>query len=392
MLSFSLSTTLVLSALLSSCVPSPEIEARRSMAADPRWPLVRAQAQRAVRHYEQQDFWAANACYTPYAFDGRTWVVRVSGAYPVQVWSDFVDLRVRNDGTVVELHAFRDPPVDGAWTLRRILQFRHNPKIWRERLVVRGEPEALSASPMHKRLLFLLPVLSSIVYAGPPLLTDDPDTPEQGHWEINIAATAEKRSGEWSLETPLLDFNYGLLDNVQLKFEIPYLIESEEGGSSHSGAGDAEFGVKWRFLDQDKCGISMSTYPQFAFNTASHSVHLGLVDDGWEFILPVEVQREICDGTTIFGEFGYVWTESEGNGLMWGLAVEQEIAEPFSLLAEIHGESADNFNDTEIIANLGFHWQATEHAALIGSVGRGLNESSEPQAKFLSYLGVQLTF
>jgi len=245
---------------------------------------------------------------------------------------------------------------------------------------------------MMKRFLLLPLCLCCVAHAGPPILTDDPDTPEKGHWEINIATTAEKRSGDWSLETPLLDLNYGLFDNVQLKFEMPYLIESEEGGSFHSGLGDAEFGVKWRFLDQEKSGISMSTYPQFAFNTASHSVHLGLVDDGWEFILPVEFQREICDGTTVFGELGYVWTEYEGNGLMWGLAIEQEISEPFSVLAEIHGESSDHFNDTEVIANLGFHWQATEHAALIGAIGRGLNEGGEPQAKFLSYLGVQLTF
>lgn len=48
------------------------------------------------------------------------------------------------------------------------------------------------------------------VYASPPLLTDDPDTPGDGRWEINLPFTVEKLRSEMLLETPLLDINYGL--------------------------------------------------------------------------------------------------------------------------------------------------------------------------------------
>lgn len=244
--------------------------------------------------------------------------------------------------------------------------------------------------PFPLPLVFLFTCGSCL--AGPPLLTDDPDTPERGHWEINIAATAEKRSGTWSLETPLLDLNYGLFDNVQLKFEAPFLLEAEEGGGTLGGIGESEVGVKWRFADQEKFGLSISTYPQFAFNNSSRSKRLGLVEDGWEFILPVEIQREIDDKTTVFGEAGYTWHEEGGNELFWGIAVERELCETFSVLAELHGECEPGFHHHEIVCNAGFHWQTSEQAALIGSIGRGLCEGDEPLPKVLGYLGVQLTF
>ena len=80
------------------------------------------------------------------------------------------------------------------------------------------------------------------------------------------------------------------------------------------------------------------------------------------------------------------------NGLLRGLAIDQKLIEQFSFLAEVYGESAGGFRDAEWVATVGFHWQADEHAALIGSIGRGLNEGEEAEAKLLSYIGVQFTF
>ena len=69
----------------------------------------------------------------------------------------------------------------------------------------------------------LVPVCSFAVFAqgGPPLLTDDPGTPGNRNWEINIASTQFFSPGENEVETPLLDINYGLGDRIQLKYEVP---------------------------------------------------------------------------------------------------------------------------------------------------------------------------
>jgi hypothetical protein len=58
---------------------------------------------------------------------------------------------------------------------------------------------------------------------GPPLMTDDPDTPGPGYWEINLAVLLQKSHGEQRLDLPRLDVNYGVGERIQLKFEMPWV-------------------------------------------------------------------------------------------------------------------------------------------------------------------------
>src|SRR3954454_19296239 len=64
---------------------------------------------------------------------------------------------------------------------------------------------------------------------GPPLITDDPGTPGDGKWEIELSFTAEKTHRKTTYEAPLLDFNYGWGDRIQLKYEVPLLVLNEKG-------------------------------------------------------------------------------------------------------------------------------------------------------------------
>lgn len=234
--------------------------------------------------------------------------------------------------------------------------------------------------------------ISGPLLAGPPMITDDPDTLDPGCWEINLATTLERRADTWNLEAPLLDCNYGLMERVQLKFEIPYLVELNEGAADQSGVGDSSLGMKWRFLDQETAGLSVSTYPQIAFQSSQHAVDRGLADEGFELLLPLQFSRELDDKTTVFGDLGFNYAEHGEDGWIWGIAGGREIREGFSLLAELHGQCGKDWNDQEIVCNAGFHWSAFDHVALIGSLGTGLIEGTEPLPKLIAYLGTQLTF
>ncbi len=243
----------------------------------------------------------------------------------------------------------------------------------------------------------LIPIVASAllaarpVHAGPPMITDDPDTPGQGHWEINLAVTGARSGGEWELEAPLIDLNYGLLDSVQLKFEMPWLVQTD-GHHSHDGAGNAEIGVKWRFLDQESAGLSVSTYPQFAFRGHRGSAARGLASEGWEFVLPVQFQRELGPHDTVFAEVGWAWSEHEDGALAAGIVWEHALTDAFDVLFELHTEGEARWSAQELVANAGFHWTANEHAALIGAVGRSLTHGDGPETTFLGYLAWQLTF
>lgn len=46
--------------------------------------------------------------------------------------------------------------------------------------------------------------------AGPPLLSGDPETPDDGRWEVNVAARFDGTARALDLEVPALDVNYGI--------------------------------------------------------------------------------------------------------------------------------------------------------------------------------------
>src|SRR4051794_37439935 len=87
------------------------------------------------------------------------------------------------------------------------------------------------------RTLFIYGFLGLVRLAaqgGPPMITDDPGTPGDGHWEINVALTTERRPGERVTEMPLVDINYGIGDRLQLKYEAAWL-RVDDGAERHDG-------------------------------------------------------------------------------------------------------------------------------------------------------------
>src|SRR5438067_6203458 len=133
----------------------------------------------------------------------------------------------------------------------------------------------------------------AVAQGGPPLLTDDPETPGNGHWEINVAWTLSQKQNARLFAIPLIDINYGLGERIQLKDEVPWLVLPRRQEGIQSGIGSANFGVKWRFLDKKRYGFAMSTYPQLEIRTSASSVRRGLIEQGGELRLPVEISREL---------------------------------------------------------------------------------------------------
>ena len=130
---------------------------------------------------------------------------------------------------------------------------------------------------------------------GPPMITDDPGTPGNGTWEINLAWLGEHGGGETTQNAPLLDLNYGLGARIQFKYQVPWLLVHGANGVSESGLGDSLAGVKWRFFDTgDPQRWQVSTYPQYQFNSPDGADRRGLVEHGAHWLLPLEFQRSFA--------------------------------------------------------------------------------------------------
>ena len=57
--------------------------------------------------------------------------------------------------------------------------------------------------------------------AGPPLISNDTDTPGDGRWEVNAYARTTWARHSYEVEAPTVDANYGLRERGQLTVEVP---------------------------------------------------------------------------------------------------------------------------------------------------------------------------
>jgi hypothetical protein len=226
---------------------------------------------------------------------------------------------------------------------------------------------------------------------GPPLLTDDPDTPGPNHWEINVAVTLENMARGWEAATPLLDMNYGVGERIQLKYQVQFNDLAPPSGAVRAGMGNSLAGVKWRFIDQTNASwLEVSTYPQLEFVYPASSPPRGLAVSGDNVLLPFEVEHKF-QSLTVYAEAGFLWNEHPPTAGIYGLAGEYEFSEKFSLMGEFYAGFDRAFQNTGLSFNLGFRRFLTEHVSLIGSAGRGIFGPSENAPAFMGYLALQLT-
>jgi len=225
---------------------------------------------------------------------------------------------------------------------------------------------------------------------GPPMITDDPGTPGDGRWEINIAALTNLSVPVNTFQLPLIDMNYGVGDRLQLKYEVPYVVE-REFGESRSGLGASLLGIKWRFYDAGAAAWQVSTYPQLQFNYPdSASPHRGIAAPGTSVLLPLEFERNVA-GFDLTVEVGR-WLRPAGQGDSWitGAVIGHELCKGFELLAELHEEGSPGFTRNESILNAGARWDLSERYTVLAAVGRDLHNGFGAQNTLLTYLGIQL--
>ena len=236
-------------------------------------------------------------------------------------------------------------------------------------------------------ILLLFPA-TALAQGGPPLITDDPDTPGAGYWEINLAGIVETSRPNRRLEAPLADINYGLGPRIQLKFEVPWLNVRETRKPAQAGLGNSNFGVKWRFLGQEGRRIAWATYPQVEVNTGRAMAKKGFLDEGSQFLLPTEFTIQISR-LEINGEVGRNFAQKGEDGWIFGLAIEAEFDPEFELVGELSGERSGS-STAELIVNVGARQKISRKTVLLAAAGRGVRGPSDERPRLRLYIGLQL--
>jgi hypothetical protein len=222
---------------------------------------------------------------------------------------------------------------------------------------------------------------------GPPLITDDPDTPGPRYWEVNLFGFLQDSRQQRLWEQPRVDLNYGVGRTIQLKLEAPWLRADQPAGTA-SGAGDVRLGVKWRFRGEEGQKLSWSVYPQFQFNTSDASVRKGLVEDGHQLFLPTELTLEVLH-MELNLEVGRNLVEHGEDAWEFGISTEAWSRHRLELLAEIHGEKQKSA-PAEVLYNLGGRYKVTHRLTLMLAAGHAFRGPSEERPRLLFLAGIQL--
>jgi hypothetical protein len=228
-----------------------------------------------------------------------------------------------------------------------------------------------------------------LAQGGPPMITDDPGTPGNGNWEINLAVT--RRHGDFGseYELPLLDVNYGLGDHVQLKYEVPFVWIRDREGGSRSGVGNPLFGLKVRFVDSGPRGWQVSTYPQVQTHSfASSSERRGLAENRTALFLPFEFARPMGAFSTNF-EVGREFRSRAPDKWAGGFVLGHEWKSRVEGLAEVRLRSTDRFERSAVAMNVGARVGVRDVGVLLASAGRDLHNRLDERASLFAYLGWQ---
>ena len=246
-------------------------------------------------------------------------------------------------------------------------------------------------------MVFAVLFLGAGAYAqgGPPFRTDDPETPGNKHLEINFGFTGDRTAVGGAYQVPDFDFNYGLGDRIQLKYELPTALEEtrpQPGTSGQTstpgqvigGVGDSLLGIKWRLYEHHRgdprfkkgfgtglrgifghaagdepananasdspgvadaespVNLSVSTYPQVSLNNPTRAVARGLVASGPTLFLPLEANGRIGP-LRVDAEVGYNF----GNRIVpqsWnrGLLVGHEFTDRTEAYMELYDQQDAN--------------------------------------------------
>jgi hypothetical protein len=233
-------------------------------------------------------------------------------------------------------------------------------------------------------------LVSPLAYAGPPYLTDDPEPPPYGHYELVFFTMGLEADGAAAGALPAMEFNYGGFPDTQLHVQLPVGFTGGNEGAKF-GAADAELGVKYRFLEEDEVGWrpQVAVYPLVEVPLAPASN--GFATRSVDFFLPAWAQKDIDENWTIDAGGGYWINPGDRNYWFAGVLLQRKLSDAFAIGAELFRQTPNVQGAPALTGfNLGATYDFSEHQHLLVSAGRGIaNVTGTDQ--FTWYLGFEFT-
>jgi hypothetical protein len=225
--------------------------------------------------------------------------------------------------------------------------------------------------------------------AGPPFQTNDPGTPGNGNWEINLAAAPVRSRDTSSWQIPQIDMNFGLGDRVQLTFEVPYIIQTGSSTPRTTGWSNAYPGIKWRFLDQGEDGWQASIFPQLETRGSVQAEREQIVGPATRVLLPVEVTHKLGP-LDLDMEVGVYAPKDGVQEHIVGLVAGRSISDRLDFALELYNDHASGAPPNQTTLDLGGRYKLSDAFITLFMAGRSVSGTSNGQPEFFGYFGIQI--
>ena len=238
-------------------------------------------------------------------------------------------------------------------------------------------------------LVLFFAVSSASAQGGPPYYTNDPGTPGNLNWEINLAYMPFLYSGQSVSHTPDVDINFGLGDRIQLTYENAWLRVKNPSSATKFGVGQSNPGVKWRFYDAGESGLSISVFPQLFLNNPNDAVRRGITLPSDTFLLPFEFSKKFGPIDVDY-EIGYQFVHKGPDGWLTGLVLGHEFTPKFEMDMELYSQGTFHPSGSQPTIGFGARYKIHRPVILLLMAGRSLEPARPNQSYFVGYFGIQL--
>jgi len=228
---------------------------------------------------------------------------------------------------------------------------------------------------------------------GPPYYTNDPGTPGNLNWEINIGYMPFLYDGQSTSHVPDVDINFGVGDRIQLTYENAWLrVQRPSSGTQSSGAefgvGQSNPGVKWRFYDAGESGLAVSVFPQLFLNNPNAAVRRGITPASQSFLLPFEFTRKFGPVDVDY-EIGYQFVHKGPDGWLTGLVIGHDFTPKLEADVEFYSQGTFHPSGNQPTIDVGARYKIHSPVILLVMAGRSLEPARSNQSYFLGYFGLQ---
>jgi hypothetical protein len=229
---------------------------------------------------------------------------------------------------------------------------------------------------------------SRAAVAGPPFLTDDPEPVDQGHYELYVFGTRDADVAGATTTGPALEFNAGILPNVQFHVVAPYVSVAPALGPSAGGYGDTEIGVKYRFIQETPHAPQVGIFPMAELATGNGASGIG---NGvtW-YRLPVWIQKSWGPWTS-YGGGGWALNAAPGmrNYPFAGWLLQRDLSPQLTLGAEVFTQGASGIGAGAFtVYNVGGSYNPSPQLSVLFSAGHSFIGAQHA----VGYLGLYYTF